>query len=143
MRPSGNWPNTRGYKEWFFNFSVNRSIRFHGVVFFGRKNESNVYHRKRGHLRSSLFALLWLGPAANERCCIVNDVQITPGTQYKVTAVSIGLSSMYAANGRRKVTCDHVTSTVKFAFTDTGLRGTDQYDVSLTGHIPTIYFSVP
>ncbi|KAH7693688.1 BTB/POZ domain-containing protein 2-like protein, partial [Aphelenchoides avenae] len=39
----GSWANTRDYGQWFFDFKVSTRVRFHGVAFFGRKDESNVY----------------------------------------------------------------------------------------------------
>lgn len=68
-------------------------------------------------------------------------VKIAPGNQYKFAAISNGPDSMFAENGRRQVTCHHGSSSATFTFTDAGPREQDEQDVSLRGHIPTIYFS--
>lgn len=75
------------------------------------------------------------------RCCLTVSVKIEPGTQHRVTAVSVGPRSRRAMNGLREVTCHHGNRSVTFTFAHTELRGRDEYDVSLMGHIPTIYFS--
>ncbi|KAH7680070.1 bpb/poz domain-containing protein [Aphelenchoides avenae] len=148
MRPSG-WPNTRDYTKWFFNFSVSTRVRIHGVAIFGRKSVSSDYEVNVSLLNASSGESLAITQrttttdASEDTYKVLFEcpVLIAPCTRYKITAVSIGPPSMYAENGLREVKCVHVGNSATFSFTDTQRRDNDQFDVSLRGHIPVIYFS--
>ncbi|KAH7706478.1 BTB/POZ domain-containing protein 2-like protein [Aphelenchoides avenae] len=141
------WPITQN-RTWFFNFSVSTRVRFRGVAFFGHKDESNVVvtllNGNSGETLATTHADITTDPSEGTyKVLLDRPVLILPGTQYKLTAVNIGPDSMYARYGLREVTCEHGTTSVKFEFTDTGLREDGQYDVSLEGHVPVIFFSFP
>ncbi|KAH7710549.1 BTB/POZ domain-containing protein 2-like protein [Aphelenchoides avenae] len=144
------WPITQN-RTWFFNFSASARVRFHGVAFFGHKDESNVYEvvvtllngNSGETLATTHVDVTTDGSEDTYKVLLDRPVLIAPGIQYKVTAVNIGPDTMYSRYGLREVTCEHGTSSVKFELTDTGLREDSQYDVSLEGHIPVIFFSFP
>ncbi|KAH7704438.1 BTB/POZ domain-containing protein 1-like protein [Aphelenchoides avenae] len=145
----GSWANTRDYGQWFFDFKVSTRVRFHGIAFFGRKDESNVYEvdlellnaNSRVTLETTHARVTTVASKDTYKVLFDQPVPIEPGTQYKVRALSIGPKSMFAENGMREVTRGYGSNTVTFEFIDTGRQDSDQYDVALRGHIPMIYFS--
>ncbi|KAH7684525.1 BTB/POZ domain-containing protein 2 [Aphelenchoides avenae] len=146
MRPRGMWPNSPD-RKWFFNFSVNAPVRCYGVGILGSESNTlkvtlSLLNISSGETVAAKHTKV-MADANEDNYKVLFDrpVLIEPGTQHRVTAVSVGPRSRRAMNGLREVTCHHGNRSVTFTFAHTELRGRDEYDVSLMGHIPTIYFS--